>query len=59
MRAVPRVPPFERPATYEDLVKLPEHRVWLQAGLAGQVREMPQRRGGRPSTWLRALAATR
>jgi len=27
MRAVPRVPPFERPATYEDLVKLPDHLV--------------------------------
>ena len=27
MRVVPRVPPFERPATYEDLVKLPEHLV--------------------------------
>ena len=27
MRVVPRVPPFERPATYEDLVKLPDHLV--------------------------------
>ena len=27
MRAVPRVPPFDRPATYEDLVKLPDHLV--------------------------------
>jgi Uma2 family endonuclease len=27
MRAVPRVPPFERPATYDDLVKLPDHLV--------------------------------
>jgi Uma2 family endonuclease len=27
MRAVPRVPPFERPATYEDLVRLPDHMV--------------------------------
>jgi Uma2 family endonuclease len=27
MRAVPRVPPFERPATYEDLVRLPDHVV--------------------------------
>jgi Uma2 family endonuclease len=24
MRAVPRVPPFDRPATYDDLVKLPD-----------------------------------
>jgi hypothetical protein len=24
---VTRVPPFERPVTYEDLVKLPEHLV--------------------------------
>jgi Uma2 family endonuclease len=27
MRVVPRVPPFDRPATYEDLVKLPNHLV--------------------------------
>ena len=27
MPLVPRVPPFERPATYEDLVKLPDHLV--------------------------------
>ena len=27
MRTVPRVPPFDRPATYEDLVKLPDHLV--------------------------------
>ena len=27
MRAVPRVPPFDRPATYEDLVKLPDNVV--------------------------------
>jgi len=24
MRAVPRVPPFDRPATYDDLIKLPD-----------------------------------
>jgi len=27
MRAVPRVPPFDRPATYEDLVALPDNVV--------------------------------
>jgi Uma2 family endonuclease len=27
MRTVPRVPPFDHPATYEDLVKLPDHLV--------------------------------
>jgi Uma2 family endonuclease len=27
MRTVPRVPPFDRPATYDDLVKLPDHMV--------------------------------
>jgi len=27
MRTVPRVPPFDRPATYEDLVKLADHLV--------------------------------
>lgn len=27
MRVVPRVPPFDRPATYEDLEKLPDHVV--------------------------------
>ena len=27
MRAVPRVPPFDRPATYEDLTKLPDNLV--------------------------------
>jgi Uma2 family endonuclease len=27
MQPVPRVPPLDRPATYEDLVKLPEHMV--------------------------------
>jgi Uma2 family endonuclease len=27
MRPMPRVPPFDRPATYEDLVKLPDHVV--------------------------------
>jgi Uma2 family endonuclease len=27
MRDVPRVPPFDRPATYEDLLKLPDHLV--------------------------------
>jgi Uma2 family endonuclease len=27
MRVVPRVPPFERPATYEDLVALPDNLV--------------------------------
>jgi len=27
MRTVPRVPPFDRRATYEDLVKLPDHLV--------------------------------
>lgn len=27
MRPVPRVPPFDRPATYEDLVKLPDNQV--------------------------------
>ena len=27
MQAVPRVPPFDRPATYEDLVKLPDQLV--------------------------------
>jgi Uma2 family endonuclease len=27
MRVVPRVPPFDRPATYDDLVKLPENMV--------------------------------
>jgi Uma2 family endonuclease len=27
MRVVPRVPPFDRPATYEDLVRLPDHLV--------------------------------
>jgi Uma2 family endonuclease len=27
MRPVPRVPPFDRPATYDDLVKLPDHLV--------------------------------
>jgi len=27
MREVPRVPPFDRPATYDDLVKLPENLV--------------------------------
>ena len=27
MRIVPRVPPFDRPATYEDLVKLPDNLV--------------------------------
>ncbi len=27
MRFVPRVPPFDRPATYEDLVNLPDHVV--------------------------------
>jgi len=27
MQAVPRVPPFDRPATYEDLEKLPPERV--------------------------------
>jgi Uma2 family endonuclease len=27
MRLVPRVPPFDRPATYEDLVRLPDHLV--------------------------------
>ena len=27
MPAVPRVPPFDRPATYEDLVKLPDNLV--------------------------------
>ena len=27
MRNVPRVPPFDRPATYDDLVKLPDHLV--------------------------------
>jgi Uma2 family endonuclease len=27
MRAVPRVPPFDRPATYEDLVALPDNMV--------------------------------
>jgi hypothetical protein len=27
MRVVPRVPPFDRPATYEDLVALPDNLV--------------------------------
>ena len=27
MQPMPRVPPFDRPATYEDLVKLPDHLV--------------------------------
>ncbi len=27
MRDVPRVPPFDRPATYDDLVNLPERMV--------------------------------
>ena len=27
MPLVPRVPPFERPASYDDLVKLPDHVV--------------------------------
>lgn len=27
MDFVPRVPPFDRPATYDDLVKLPDHLV--------------------------------
>jgi Uma2 family endonuclease len=27
MQPVPRVPPFDRPATYDDLVKLPDHLV--------------------------------
>jgi hypothetical protein len=27
MEVVPRVPPFDRPATYDDLVKLPNHLV--------------------------------
>lgn len=27
MRPVPRVPPFDRPATYDDLVKLPDNQV--------------------------------
>jgi Uma2 family endonuclease len=27
MRTVPRVPPFDRPATYDDLAKLPDHLV--------------------------------
>jgi Uma2 family endonuclease len=27
MRTVPRVPPFDRPATYDDLVKLPDNLV--------------------------------
>ena len=27
MRVVPRVPPFDRPATYEDLEKLPPEMV--------------------------------
>jgi len=27
MRIVPRVPPFDRPATYDDLVKLPDNMV--------------------------------
>ena len=27
MQPVPRVPPFDRPATYDDLVKLPDHMV--------------------------------
>jgi hypothetical protein len=27
MQPVPRVPPFDRPATYENLVKLPDHLV--------------------------------
>ena len=27
MPSMPRVPPFDRPATYDDLVKLPDHLV--------------------------------
>jgi hypothetical protein len=27
MQPMPRVPPFDRPATYDDLVKLPDHLV--------------------------------
>lgn len=27
MLVVPRVPPFDRPATYDDLVALPDHVV--------------------------------
>ena len=27
MQPMPRVPPFDRPATYEDLVKLPDNLV--------------------------------
>jgi len=45
MRLVPRVPPFDRPATYEDLVALPEPLV--AEIVDGELHASP-----RPAVWL-------
>ncbi len=54
MPPMPRVPPFDRPATYDDLVKLPDHLVaeirrWRAARLAAACGAACSRRiGARP-----------
>ena len=47
--AVPRVPPFDRPATYEDLTKLPDNLVAeiVNGELHASPRPAPASREGR------------
>jgi hypothetical protein len=44
MQPMPRVPPFDRPATYEDLVKLPDN--FVAEILGGELHASP-----RPTLW--------
>ena len=54
MPAVARVPPFERPASYDDLVKLPDHVVAEIVG--GELHASPRPAPRHAVAYFRAAA---
>jgi Uma2 family endonuclease len=54
MPLVPRVPPFERPASYDDLVKLPDHVVAEIVG--GELHASPRPAPPHAVAYIRAAA---